>query len=180
MLYDVPTREKQAGHATYGNNNMVKHLILISLLLLLGTSCTQQAVPATPSPGATPSTPSLPSSTMEPPVTPPTLSLSQLAASEAVIPHPIYTEIATAMPGTTANASLCPGAPGPYAAIGKQVTVVEEEGDKLLLRSEPDPSAGTVIGELSRFDQLQIVGGPVCVRGTGASYWYWQVEVLTG
>jgi hypothetical protein len=31
--------------------------------------------------------------------------------------------------------------------------------------------------DLNRFTQLKIVGGPLCVREAGTSYWFWQVEI---
>src|SRR5215207_196956 len=150
---------------------MSKQSILISLLIILLSACTQQVPTSTPLPEEAQETQPAAS-------TPPTRTMSELAATEAANPRPAFTITPTAAETATAVFSACPGAPGPYAAIGSQVTVVAEDIDKLKLRSEPRISPDTVIGELDRFTQLQVVGGPLCLRETGASYWFWQVKVL--
>lgn len=160
---------------------MSKQFILISLLIILTSACAYQATSITPSPEEVQNTQPAPSNTVE---AQSTLSIitawTDLAATKDAIPRPIYTATPTALDTATAAFSICPGAPGPYAAIGNQVTVVAEDVDKLKLRSEPTLSSDTLVRELNRFTQLQIVGGPVCVRETGVSYWFWQVEVLPG
>jgi len=103
-----------------------------------------------------------------------------MAATRDAIIRPTDTATPTAVATGTAAFSLCPGAPGPYVAVGNQVTVVAEDVDKLKLRSAPTLLPDTVLRELDRFTQLTVVGGPVCVREAGASYWFWQVEVYPG
>ena len=101
---------------------------------------------------------------------------TDLALTKDAIARPTLTATDTAVATATAAFTLCPGAPGPYAAIGNRVTVVAKDVDKLKLRSEPKISPDTVLRELNQFTQLQIVGGPLCVRETEASYWFWQVR----
>lgn len=153
---------------------MSKRFSPISLLIILISACTDQGNASTPPLEKVQSTQPAPSNTVEWESTPPTITASpDLAATEKAIPRPTFIDTATA------PFSACPGAPGPYAAIGNQVTVVAEDVDKLKLRSEPKISPDTVIRELNRFTQLKIVGGPLCVQSdkTGTSYWFWQVYI---
>jgi hypothetical protein len=159
---------------------MSKQLILISWLIILISACTYQATSVTPSREEVQNTQPAPSNSVE---AQSTLSIitawTDLAATKDAIPRPTYTATPTALDTATAVFSICPGAPGPYAAIGNQVTVVAEDVDKLKLRSKPTLSSETVVKELNRFTQLQIVGGPMCVTSaeTGISYWLWKVKV---
>lgn len=158
-----------------GKNKMAKQFILISLLVILISACNQQVTTLTPSPEEVQSTKPVPLNTAESTTT----ALPDLATTEKALPHITFPPTITPVDTATAAFSLCPGAPGPYAAIGKQVTVVAEDIDKLQLRSEPTISPNTVLRELNRFTQMYIVGGPVCVHSTetGSSYWFWQVKV---
>ena len=159
---------------------MSKRFIMVSLPILLASACTSQVTPVPPPAEKVQSTQPAPLNTVE---SEPTLSIiaawTDLALTKDNIVHPTYTATDTPVATTTAAFSICPGAPGPYAALGNKVTVVAEDVDKLKLRSQPAISADTVIKELDRFTQLSVVGGPVCVRETGASYWFWQVKVLS-
>src|SRR5688572_18224479 len=125
---------------------MPKLLILISLPIILIAACTQQVTTVTPPAEEFQSTQSAPSNTVE---SEPTLSIiaawTDLALTKDAIVHPTRTATDTAVATPTAAFALCPGAPGPYAAIGNQVTVVAEGVDKLKLRSEATISADTVI-----------------------------------
>jgi hypothetical protein len=160
---------------------MPKQFIVVSLLILLASACTSQVASVPPPAEEVEGTQSAaPSNTVE---SESTLSIiaawTDLALTRDVIVRPTLTATDTAVATATAAFTLCPGAPGPYVAMGNRVTVVAEDVDKLKLRSEPAISADTVIKELNRFTQLSVVGGPVCVRQTGASYWFWQVKVLS-
>ena len=151
---------------------MSKRLVLIFLLLILISACTQQVTPLTPTPEEIQSTLPVPSRAVDPGSTLDVMAAwTNMAVTKDAVVHPTDTTT------PTAAFSLCPGAPGPYVAVGSQVTVVAEDVDKLKLRSAATLSPATVLRELDRFTQLTIVGGPVCVRETGASYWFWQVEV---
>ena len=157
---------------------MSKRFTLISLLIILISACTQQVTTVTPLAEEAQSIQRAPSNTVE---SEPTLSIiaawTDLALTkDAIIVRPTLTATDTAVATATAAFTLCPGAPGPYAAIGNRVTVVAKDVDKLKLRSEPKISPDTVLRELDQFTQLQIVGGPLCVRETEASYWFWQVR----
>jgi hypothetical protein len=158
---------------------MSKRFILIFLLVMLISACTQPATTLTSLREEVQSTQSAPSNTVQPESTPPTLTMSELGATEAAITHPATVALPSPIfiDTPTAAFSLCPGAPGPYVAIGNQVTVVAEDVDKLKLRSEPEISPDNILRELNRFTQLKIVGGPVCVQSGEMSYWFWQVEV---
>ena|GEM_PF-4190338 len=153
---------------------MAKQFILISLLIILISACTQQASTLTPSPEEVQSTKPVPLNTVESTTT----ALPDLAATEKALPPPTALPSPLFVDTVTAAFSLCPGAPGPYAAIGNEVTVVAEDVDKLKLRSEPKISPDNVLRELNRFTQLKIVAGPICVHSTetGTSYWFWQVK----
>lgn len=160
---------------------MSKWLLLISLLFLLASACTQQVTTSSPLPEEAQPTQPAPSKSVQ---SEPTLSIiaawTELALTKDAIVRPTETEMLTVADTATAAYPICPGAPGPYVAVGRETIVTAENVDKLKLRSAPDLSDETVIGELERFTQLEIVGGPICVRsgGTGPSYWFWQVEVL--
>lgn len=165
---------------------MSKHFSLISLLILLLSACTQQSAAVTPSPEASHAQPA-PSKVVE--STPDVIAAWTSAAStqDAVSTglagtkdakvRPTFTVTDTAVASATAAFSLCPGAPGPYVSVGKQVTVVSEDVDKLKLRSTPEISPDNVLRELNRFTRMTVVGGPVCVHSGEASYWFWQVQV---
>jgi hypothetical protein len=158
---------------------MSKRCILISLLILLISACAPQVtVPQTPEAGQ--SLQPAPSNTVKPESTLDVIAAwTSMAGTKDAMVRPTGTASATAVDTATAAFSLCPGAPGPYVAVGRQVTVVAENVDKLKLRSAPALSADS-LQELDRFTQLTVVGGPVCVQEAGASYWFWQVEVHPG
>ena len=157
---------------------MSKRFIMVSLLILLASACTSQVTSVTPPPEELQSTQPAPSNTVE---SEPTLSIiaawTDLALTNDAIVHPTFTATDTPAATATAAFALCPGAPGPYAALGKQAVVVSKDVDKLKVRSEPEISPDNVIGELDQFTELTIVGGPVCVRSSATSYWFWQVKV---
>jgi len=161
------------------NNKMSKRFFPISLLIILISACTYHGHAFTPPLEKVQSTQPVPSSTEESESTLPTTASPDLAATENALPRLTFSATIIAVDTATAVFSACPGAPGPYAAIGNQVTVVAEDVDKLKLRSEPKISPDTLIRELTRFTQLKIVGGPLCVQSaeTGTSYWFWQVYV---
>jgi hypothetical protein len=154
---------------------MSRKLILLSLLILLISACARQVTPAAQ---AVQSTQTTPSNTVE---AEPTLSIiaawTELALTKDAIVRPTLTATDTAVATSTAEFALCPGAPGPYVALGNQVTVVSEDTDTLKLRSGPEISPDNVLRDLNRFTQMTIVGGPVCVHSGEMSYWFWQVRV---
>lgn len=156
---------------------MPKQFLMLLLLIILTTACTQQTTPVTPSPEV-PHTEPAPSDTAE---SEPTLSVitawTEMALTKDAVVRPTLTGTDTAIATATAEFALCPGAPGPYAAIGNQATVISEDNDKLKLRSTAEISPDNVLRELNRFTQMRIVGGPVCVHSGEASYWFWQVRV---
>lgn len=152
---------------------MSKRFILVFLMIVLTSACTQQVNVVVPTSEEVQNTQPVSSGTKESETTSP-----EPVVTEKALPHPTF--VPTIAPADTATEvfSACPGAPGPYAAIGKTVTVVAEDADKLKLRSEPKTLPETVKRELNRFTQLQIMDGPVCVRDAQVPYWYWQVKVL--
>lgn len=157
---------------------MSKRLILISLLTLLIPACTQQGSPVPATSEKVQNTHPAPSNTAEPESTLDVIAAwTELALTKDAIVQPTVTGTDTAVAIATAAFALCPGAPGPYAAVGNQVTVIAEDVDKLKLRSAPEISPNNVLRELNRFTQMKIVGGPVCIHSSEASYWFWQVEV---
>ena len=165
---------------------MTKQLILISFLILLISACTQQVTPTSeevqssqPAPSQaveSESTPSVITTWTSLASTEDAISTSLAGTKDAIV-RPTLTATDTAVATSTAAFMLCPGAPGPYASLGSQVTVVSEDVDKLKLRSTPEISPDNVLRELNQFTQMTIVGGPVCVRSGEAAYWFWQVEV---
>ena len=77
------------------------------------------------------------------------------------------------------TALTCPGAPAAHISVGQKVTVITEDYDKLKLRSDPSFSSEHA-KELTKFTQLKVLDGPVCVTSSdpGASYLFWKVTIL--
>lgn len=167
---------------------MSKRTTLSCLLILLISACTQQVAPGTLSPDVQRTQPapskSVGSEAASSVISAWTSSAStqeavwtSIAGTKDAIVRPTLTTTDTAIASATAAFSLCPGAPGPYVSMGKQVTVVSEDVDPLKLRSTPEISPDNVLRNLNRFTRMRVVGGPVCVRAGEASYWFWQVQV---
>lgn len=156
---------------------MSKRFIMLSLWIILISACTQQVATATPSPEVQHTQPA-PFNTV---TAEPTLSVitawTDMALTKDAIVRPTLTATDTPIATSTAEFALCPGAPGPFSAMGNQVTVISEDVDKLKLRSEPEIAPDNVLRELNRFTKMTIVGGPVCVHSGETAYWFWQVRV---
>ena len=140
---------------------MLKRFIVISLLIVLTSACTAQITTLTP-----------PTEEVQP-VFSNTLESIATATSTPLI-------VVATQPALPTLDFTCPGAPTPRVSVGQQVTVVVDNSDKLKLRSERRISPDTVKMDLDQFTQVKILEGPVCVSSaeTGASYWFWQVEVI--
>ena len=143
---------------------MSKRFIIISLLMLLASACTQQVTVLSPPPEATQSIQSVQSNAEE---SIPTVTATPLIFAATEQPLPTFD-------------SICPGASAPHVAVGQQVTVVADDTDRLKLRSEARISPETVMMELDQFSQLKILEGFVCVHSdeTQTSYWFWKVRVI--
>ena len=145
---------------------MLKRFIAAFLSIILLSACSFQSV------------------TITPPVTEvQNLQPTPLIAQESIPTATATPQVlaATQQPLPTLDLT-CPGAPEPQVQVGRQVTVLVDNSDRLKLRSEPRISPYTEIRELDQSTQLLIAQGPVCVHSdeTGASYWFWQVQVLPG